>query len=169
MRDCPVTEYRLCGVVIARVVHGVDPLVAPVAESREEGADGDSGAFGEFVVGRTRCTPAAAVIDVVAEVVAGVMRGRASRGGHGLDIVDAAAVVVVGKSGQSSQPVIGEEAFADGCAALVNIAAADDVSVATDAIEGDGRRVGCGLGDQVDRAADAVAVNVGLESLVDLH
>ena len=85
----------------------------------------------------------------------------------GLQIVDAAPVVVVGAAEQDAQLLLLAEAVADRAAELVVVAAAHDRIVAAEAEKIERGKLAGGLGLHIDRAADAVAIHIRRQRLVD--
>ncbi len=97
------------------------------------------------------------------------MRGYATGCRNWLDIVNAAAVVVISAAHQNAELLIREEPPADGAAHLVDFAAADDRCISADAVKSDCWGIAGRFGHQVYRSANAVTVDVGLQRLVDLN
>src|ERR1035438_8505374 len=134
------------------ILERVRPLVAPVAEGGKKSADRDIGAFPELVVGARRRAPAGAVVDVVANVHRVVIGFRASiriRLRIGLDVVDAAAVIVIGSAYKQSNFLGFAKALADSAAHLVHRAAANDRRVSADPVKSGCRHFARSLGYKV--------------------
>jgi hypothetical protein len=130
----------------------------------------ERGAGCEAVVCAAVKAVASAVVAVLADGVVVVERGGEGRERiqRGLNIVDAATVVVEDSVGQEAEAFRGAEASAGGAAEVIRTAAVQDVGATAVAIEIEGRTLAGFFGDEVDRGPDAVAVHIRQERLIHL-
>ena len=125
----------------------------------------------DLVIGAAHEAIAIAIVAVFADgvvVVKGLIEGR-ERIERGLNIVDAAAVVVISAIDQEAELLFFAETAAVGAARLSLRATVEYGRVATLGEEIEVGVLGRRLGLQVHRAADAVGVHIGGKRLVDLH
>jgi hypothetical protein len=142
-------------------------------ELREEAPDVDRRVGVDAVVeapGRPESLPLVLVEPVVDGVEAGdgAAVGQLVHPDTGLDVVDPAAVPVVGAPEHETQLLVRPEPIAVGAAVLVDVAATLEVGVASLPADSPRLLVSRDLGHEVDRAADRIAVLISRQGLVEL-
>src|SRR5262249_7489408 len=96
------------------IVQGVHPLLAPVAEGGIQPANGEARRVAHPVIAAARYAPACAVVHVVPQVHAVVVRAEAVDGWRRFDVVDAAAIPIVRAADEDAHALVSAEALADG-------------------------------------------------------
>src|SRR5215831_8332476 len=134
----------LAGLGIVAVVGSVHPLVSPILESGIQAAEIDVGTLIQLVVRAAGKSPAGAVVLVVAEVYAVVVRRQAGDRGRRLDVIDAAPVPIVSAAYQHSKLLPRSETLAHGGSELIHATTADDGGVAAQPVDAGGGTVARG-------------------------
>src|SRR5215471_3946989 len=91
------------------IVEGVNPLLTPVAECRVEAAHREARSAVDAVIAAAGQAPSGAVIHVIAQIHAVVVRAETRHGGRRFDVVDTAPVPIVGAADQDAGALVTTE------------------------------------------------------------
>src|SRR5262249_45600172 len=116
-------------------------------------------------------SPTTAIVTIFAKVHgienANLLTTSGSEVGDRFDVVNTAAVPVVGATEEKTEFLINAKTLAESACSFDEVAAAFDWRVTTHAADADGGALAGSFRDKVYGAADAVAIHVGLQSFVD--
>ena len=88
---------------------------------------------------------------------------------HRFNVINATAVPIVRAADEQTKALVRSEAVTNGAGGFHKAAATQNGRISTHAAKIDSGALPRGLGDEVHGAADAVAVHVGLQGLIDFH
>src|SRR4029077_706276 len=85
------------------------------------------------------------------------------------EVVNAAAVPIVGATNESAEALVGTEALPNRAGCFNEAAAIYDGGISTHPANVDGRALTRSLGHKIHGTADTIRIHVGLQGLVDFH
>ena len=142
-------------------------------EIRVDIAPIDVRSFFQLVIGASRNPPAAPVVSVFADIygIENSNRLPADRRQvrHRLNVVNPAPIPIVRATNEQTETLVRTKPPANGTGRFHKAAAAENGSISTHAAHLHRGTLPGGLGDQVYGAANAIAIHVGLQRLVNFN